>query len=784
MSEPIIDVQVNEPKSGDSKSEEDNLKNSTVSSSSRISSTSVGDDSMDSSDDGMDSSDDSMDSSDDEIEDQIIYDEGIFSDPLTKLRTLMERAQSDGTSIKSTLLQYQRIILELVNITETNKSVNITVDNVLAVKKSLRLFVSSIDMHKFVRFAKGDPIDGREVLYGERHSPATRTINKKIYAVRPLISIIHNISRHDDGISRLNSFDALNLIKKFKNDIFDTYSSLKDEIIILSSMTLALLSTPEEIKKDRKRMNDILDQLLQIIIDTSQSKEYKAGGFHISEPLIVLVRLICYDRTLDYILNHAQVDLDEEEEDEPIVKFFIDLFLKYKSNVKDDNTMKVSTCTALMNILWSVSLRPQYKEELRSNQKLTKLIEQIANDKQDDQSSTCYVPRYIENIQKAAQGILCNIADLPKDNEKLERQDTLGLRALVLNMMAESTDSSTETKPKKPSIMISYSHVDNVVCTQLYDELSKRDEEFDIWIDRKYCKTGYLWGKIADGITDANVVLCILSQKYYESKSCQQEFVYAHDHLKKQVIPVFIEQEKPPGWIAIHTCVLKYIRFRQTQPLDRAKLSELMEMIEEYLSLNNKKDDEKEKNVMARPCPTHYEHPSSTTSSTSNVRKKNSKSAATTKSPINLSEKPTEAWQSEDVAQWFQENKIFPTLWTLYEFVNGSELLNYYHNISTDEKSNKQYETYAKAYSQETNGKILELLNVTDAFDTDNWNLALASRNFVLYHASYTTDDQTIIDTFKKKVLFAADNIYKASSKICAVRGATRDFMQWAPFFN
>ncbi|CAF2919923.1 unnamed protein product, partial [Rotaria sp. Silwood2] len=313
-------------------------------------------------------------------------------------------------------------------------------------------------------------------------------------------------------------------------------------------MTLALLSTPEEIKKDRKRMNDVLDQLLQIVVDTSQSKEYTAHGFHISEPLIVLVKLICYDRTLDYILHHAQVDFGEEKE-EPIVKFFIDIFLKYYSIVKDDNPMKVPTCTALVNILWSVSLRPQYKEELQSNQELKKLIEKTINDKQDDQPSTYYVPRYIENIQKAAQGILCNISDLSKETDKLERRNILGLRALVLNMMSESADSTTDPKPRKPSIMISYSHGDNEVCTQLYNELAKRHEEFDIWIDRKYCKTGYLWGKIADGIAEASVVLCILSQKYYESKSCQQEFVYAHDHLKKQVIPVFIEQDKPPGWI-------------------------------------------------------------------------------------------------------------------------------------------------------------------------------------------------------------------------------------------
>ncbi|CAF0891190.1 unnamed protein product [Rotaria sordida] len=519
-------------------------------------------------------------------------------------------------------------------------------------------------------------------------------------------------------------------------------------------MTLALLSTPEEIKQHRKRMNDVLDELLQIVIDASQSEEYRVDGFHISEPLIVLVRLICYDRTLDYILQHAQVDFYEEKE-EPTVKFFIDLFLKYYSSVKEDDPMKVLTCTALVNILWSVSLRPQYKEELQSDEELKKLIEQIANGKQDNQPSTYYVPRYIENIQKAAQGVLCNISDLQKESEKLERRNVLDLRALVLNMMSESADSPTDPKQRKPSIMISYSHGDNEVCTQLYNELEKRHEEFDIWIDRKYCKTGYLWGKIADGIADASVVLCILSQKYYESKSCQQEFVYAHDHLKKQVIPVFIEQDKPPGWIAIHTCILKYVRFRQTQPLEGKKLSELMEMIDEYLSLNNRKDDEKKKNVMAHTCPAHYEPPPSATTSTatSNVMKKDSnlelehiitRPTTTTKPTINLFEKPIRAWKSDDVAQWFQQNRILPELCVLYDFDDGSELLNYYNNISTDEKSNTQYQIYSQAYSQENNGKILLPHQFT--------RFVTALRKLYIEHdpKSETTATQPIIYTSSK----------------------------------
>ncbi|CAF2900118.1 unnamed protein product [Rotaria sp. Silwood2] len=79
----------------------------------------------------------------------------------------------------------------------------------------------------------------------------------------------------------------------------------------------------------------------------------------------------------------------------------------------------------------------------------------------------------------------------------------------------------------------------------------------------------------------------------------------------------------------------------------------------------------------------------------------------TTASAINLFEKPIRAWKSDDLAHWFQQNRILPKLCTLYDFDEGSELLNYYNNISTDEKSNIQYQIYSQAYSQENNGKIL-----------------------------------------------------------------------------
>ncbi|CAF1502375.1 unnamed protein product [Adineta ricciae] len=475
-----------------------------------------------------------------------------------------------------------------------------------------------------------------------------------------LIGIIYNISRHDEGVQILNALDATNKLKEFQKD------HRIAEIDIICAMTMALLSTPEQIKNERKRMNNILDQLLEIVNDASKRPPtYMSDGWHISEPSIVLVRLICYERTLDYILQHAQVEFDADS----IVKFFIELFLNFHKQVQQNDPLKLSTLTALCNILWSISLRQQYKDELKENLQLKSLLEEFIHQKTLI-DPTHYVPKYMENIQKAAEGILCNI----NTNEiNLSNQQQI----------------STLTKDKKPSIMISYAHSDNSICSQIYNELDKYNRQFDIWIDWKNSKTGYLWGKIADGMADANIILCLLSSKYYESKSCQQEFVYAHDHLKKIIIPIFILDDKPPGWIAIHTCIMKYVRFRNVKQLEQEKFKELIEMIKENLfGINLTKDEQ------SLTLPVHHDIPV--------ISEKDAHELL-----VDLSKKPVNQWTKSDIKQWFQENQIPIDLWKLYQFENGSHMLNYAKSLTNDDKIESQREIYSNEFSEVCKGKRL-----------------------------------------------------------------------------
>ncbi|CAF1003448.1 unnamed protein product [Didymodactylos carnosus] len=429
--------------------------------------------------------------------------------------------------------------------------------------------------------------------------------------------------------------------------------------------------------------------------------------YHISEPLVVLVKLFNDDRTLDYIMQHAQVDLNTLS----TVEFFVNLLLEFYTTVNDQTPLKQLTCTALVNILWSVSFQKQYQDELQGNQKFKAFIENIENAKVLDKIvTTQYVPKYIENIRTAAGGILLNInATMPTVKVEKEQQHrhpsstTEAVRGARVPALVQRTDSNS-----RPMIMISYSHGDKDFCYQLHDGLKSK---FDIWIDMNHRQTGDLWQKIAEGMDKSNVILCLVSETYCQSKSCRREVTYALDaldELEQPVIPLFLQQYKPPSWLKIRTSGLKYVRFRDIKQLESEKLSELVQMIEQNLSLPSSVDYD---NNDSRSCaPSHYEPaaPPPTTTSTTTKEKTAEENKVKQETYIGISElyqKPVEQWNKNDVSQWFEYNEILVEIQDLYKFKDGSELLSYAPSLLADEKL--QYQIYSKTFSKKNNGEDL-----------------------------------------------------------------------------
>lgn len=85
--------------------------------------------------------------------------------------------------------------------------------------------------------------------------------------VHKIISILHNVARHDDGTDELRKLDGTALIKSLQTFRIDDF---EEKTNLILSMTVALLSTSEEIRSDNKRRNRILNQLLQMTIEAAE----------------------------------------------------------------------------------------------------------------------------------------------------------------------------------------------------------------------------------------------------------------------------------------------------------------------------------------------------------------------------------------------------------------------------------------------------------------------------------------------------------------------------------
>ena len=289
-------------------------------------------------------------------------------------------------------------------------------------------------------------------------------------------------------------------------------------------MTLVLLLSPEEIKKDSKRMNHILDKLLAKVYDASISSDHRADGeLHISELLITFVKLSNDDHTLNYIMEQSPVDLHTPTK----TVFFINQLIYHYCEIKNDDSLKQATCTALVNILWSLSFQNKYQQQLKNaGTKFKEIIIRLTKTIDANVSPNQYVPKYIEDIQKAAAGLLFNIDEL-----------------------TSSAIESVSENSQKPMVMISYSHQNVEFCKQLYNEILKKN--YDVWIDFQFLKTGDLWEQIAVGMKRANVIVCLMSEDYCKSKSCRWEATYALDKLQsnKSIIPVLLQKYPLPDWL-------------------------------------------------------------------------------------------------------------------------------------------------------------------------------------------------------------------------------------------
>lgn len=185
-------------------------------------------------------------------------------------------------------------------------------------------------------------------------------------------------------------------------------------------MALALLSTPEELKRNQKGMNIVLNQLLQLVIHAAKGDRFRKDGFHVSEPLCVLVKLfVVEERTIDYTLCHAETQPPSDTHS--TISLFASLLFKFSNALNGTDQLEQFTLTALLNIFWSISFQPNYTSELMQDQELLTTIQKFVDSDQGNEVLEQYKPRSMEGVRQAAHGILHNLNQVGKKEDVVSK---------------------------------------------------------------------------------------------------------------------------------------------------------------------------------------------------------------------------------------------------------------------------------------------------------------------------------------------------------------------------
>ncbi|CAF4119036.1 unnamed protein product [Rotaria sp. Silwood2] len=506
-------------------------------------------------------------------------------------------------------------------------------------------------------------------------------------ARRPIVSIVHNLSRHDNGVDELNKYGAIETI----NQMQQLDSVRQSTMLLINTMALALLSTPNQIKADPTGTKPILDQLLQITINASIAEKYRYNGFHVSEPLAVLVKLFVDDTTFDYVMNQAETHPPSN----PIstIKLFSDLLISFHVKLKEKNRLEQFTFIALFNILWSISFHEVYHHTLKQHIELMDIIQNVA--KYDCQIIIeQYVPRLMQSVKKAADGILFNLS--------------LEIPSITIPLVHPISAQ------QKPLVMLSYSHVNNDFCDKILEILDQKTDLFDVWIDKRCCKNSVdIWESIAKGIKNSDLIICIISSEYLTSKACRQEIIYAKDRLNKRFLPVYLGKPNISDWLG-KTCYIniyifvidqisfdidirlaefKYVRFQNTHlKLDERKVEELLSTVVEFISPGHATQN----NITIR-----HHHTSSFSHELPRTEVIRSQSTLTTSQPVEIVEnrnKPILKWTQDDIHYWFLQHNICSEIRDMYQFKTGAQMITYAECLKDGWQ--KQYERYAPRYVQ------------------------------------------------------------------------------------
>ncbi|CAF1064548.1 unnamed protein product [Adineta ricciae] len=243
---------------------------------------------------------------------------------------------------------------------------------------------------------------------------------------------------------------------------------------------------------------------------------------------------------------------------------------------------------------------------------------------------------------------LCEPCTIEKDDIKIIKESST---------TTTTTLSTKYIDPKKDSndlghIMISYNHSTKLVCSRIAKAL--KDKNYSVWIDQENI-SGDILTSMASAVENAFVVLMAINEQYFKSRYCRLEAEYSLER-NKASIPMLMQRDyKANGWLGIINGSKLHIDFSQLQ-FDQAFDLLVREIENIRVSLGA---DE------------HYQTISTTTSF-------NSTRAVTTMSSSWLQYQDVNDWNTYDVVEWLNREKLEmfedalrlftgATLWQLYK---------------------------------------------------------------------------------------------------------------------
>ncbi len=149
------------------------------------------------------------------------------------------------------------------------------------------------------------------------------------------------------------------------------------------------------------------------------------------------------------------------------------------------------------------------------------------------------------------------------ENNCTNEQMTKILHGIQWNLNPDDTRNKTKNNnSEKFDIIISYSHKDKLICTQIYNELIQNN--YHVWIDFNEIHENIMDGMV-QGIEQSRIIILCMSEEYKRNNYCRAEAQYAFQK-KLKIIPILIEKYyKPDGWLLFLIGSLVYIDFTKYQ---------------------------------------------------------------------------------------------------------------------------------------------------------------------------------------------------------------------------